>query len=253
MNDAQKATSVKVGVGLLGLLILGLLAPMIWAMVSAGVGLLALGLVAVGGFGMLSMLPFLGQKLENRVLSMRKQEARANPIEQLQNFFLEKKERVKQFRDAVVSIGSQIESMKAMVADRKRKKPNYDSTDEDKAIASMTAAHQKLVTKYHDAEASLVQVQEAIEEKKFKWNFSKAGQSALTALSASSGEDLLSQMLNDEADSSVLDNFNKVFAELELEAGVLTESKQLSFDSGQSGLTLDVSSINLTNMAKVVK
>ena len=74
------------------------------------------------------------------------------------------------------------------------------------------------------------------------WAALSAGMAAIAALNASSGEDLINQMLADEASSAVLDNYNKVFAELELEATSITETKQLSFDSG---MVLDMSNINL--------
>ena len=91
--------------------ILALLAPVIWAALSAGVGLIGLAVIGIIGFGLLQMLPVLGQKLENFVLKARKSEARKNPIEQLQNFFIEKKRRVEQFKAAVVSINSQISNL----------------------------------------------------------------------------------------------------------------------------------------------
>ena len=108
--------------------ILALLAPVIWAALSAGVGLIGLAVIGIIGFGLLQMLPVLGQKLENFVLKARKSEARKNPIEQLQNFFIEKKRRVEQFKAAVVSINSQISNLEDMVRRRKQSKPNYDST-----------------------------------------------------------------------------------------------------------------------------
>jgi hypothetical protein len=246
MNDNQKSVAVRAGFVVGGLLILALLAPVIWAMVSAGVGLVVLGVIGAVGLGAIQLLPLLGQKLENKVLVWRKKEARQNPIEQLQNFFLEKQQRVKQFKQAVISIKTQIEGMKSMVVDRKRKKASYDSTEEDHAIQQMMAVYIRLEEKYHNAESALVQLQDTIEDKKFKWNFGQAGKAALNALSATSGEDLLSQILADEASSSVLDNFNNVFAELELEAGVLTNSTQLAIGNNNCGLVLDVSSINLS-------
>lgn len=224
-------------------ILLALLAPVIWAAASAGLGLIALGVIGLIGMGILQMIPALGQKLENFVLKTRKDEARKNPIEQLQNFFIDKKRRVEQFKAAVVSINSQISSLEDMVRRRKQSKPNYDSTDEDRSIQQMRQVYQNMQQKYVNATNALVKLEETIEEKKFKWQFSQAGMAAIAALNASSGEDLINQMLADEASSAVLDNFNKVFAELELEATSITETKQLSFDSG---MVLDMTAINLS-------
>ncbi len=223
--------------------VMAIIAPVIWAAASAGLGLIALAAIGVVGFAGIQMMPLIGQKIENFVLKARKSEARRNPIEQLQNFFIEKKKRVEMFKTAVVGINAQIGNLEAMVKDRKRNKPNYDSSEEDAAISQMRQVHKAMVVKYENANNALQVLHDTIEEKKFKWQFGQAGQAAIAALNATSGEDLISQMLADEASTAVLENFNKVFAELELEATHLTETKQLSFDSG---MTLDISGINLS-------
>lgn len=222
--------------------ILALAAPVIWAAASAGAGLIALIVLGVIGVGLMQTLPLLGQKWENRLLAARKMEARRNPIEQLQNFLLEKHNRVKLFRSAVVQINTQIKGLSDMLAERKRTKPGYDASKQESALEAMRQAHSVLVTKYERAEAALKQLEEVIDDKKFEWNFGQAGQLAIAQLNAASGEDLLNQMLADEAFSSVRDNFNQVFAELEMEAAKLTQTQQLSFDGG---MTLDLSSISI--------
>ncbi len=236
-------TAFRVLFAVAAVAVMAIIAPVIWAAASAGLGLIALAAIGVTGFTGIQMLPLIGQKIENFVLKARKAEARKNPIEQLQNFFIEKKKRVEMFKTAVVGINAQIGNLEAMVKDRKRNKPNYDSSEEDNAIRQMRQVHKAMVVKYENANAALQALQETIEEKKFKWQFGQAGQAAIAALNATSGEDLINQMLADEASTAVLENFNKVFAELELEATHLTETKQLSFDSG---LTLDISGINLS-------
>lgn len=236
-------TAFRVLFAVAAVAVMAIIAPVIWAAASAGLGLIALAAIGVTGFAGIQMLPLIGQKIENFVLKARKAEARKNPIEQLQNFFIEKKKRVEMFKTAVVGINAQIGNLEAMVKDRKRNKPNYDSSEEDNAIRQMRQVHKAMVVKYENANAALQALQETIEEKKFKWQFGQAGQAAIAALNATSGEDLINQMLADEASTAVLENFNKVFAELELEATHLTETKQLSFDSG---LTLDISGINLS-------
>lgn len=236
-------TAFRVLFAVAAVAVMAIIAPVIWAAASAGLGLIALAAIGVTGFASIQMLPLIGQKIENFVLKARKAEARKNPIEQLQNFFIEKKKRVEMFKTAVVGINAQIGNLEAMVKDRKRNKPNYDSSEEDNAIRQMRQVHKAMVVKYENANAALQALQETIEEKKFKWQFGQAGQAAIAALNATSGEDLINQMLADEASTAVLENFNKVFAELELEATHLTETKQLSFDSG---LTLDISGINLS-------
>jgi hypothetical protein len=74
--------------------LLALSAPLVWAAVSAGAGLLALAAMAAAGLLGFQAIPLTMQKLENRLLQMRKAEARANPIEQLQNDCLRREQRL---------------------------------------------------------------------------------------------------------------------------------------------------------------
>lgn len=234
----------RAGVAIGSIVLLAIVAPIIWAAASAGIGLIALGLIGLVGFGGIQMLPYFAQKIENTVLKLRKAEARGNPIEQLQNFMRQKAQQVADFKVAVTTINSQIKNLQDMVNQRKRERPNYDATAQEKSIAAMTDAYNALRQKYKNAEAALAELQLAIQDKEFEWKFSQAGQEAMKSLNATSGQELMEAMLADEAFSSVTDNFNKVFAELEMEAENLTSAKQLSFSDG---MTIDVSAINLSN------
>lgn len=235
----------RIGAVVASVLVLALVAPIIWAAASAGVGLIALGVVGVIGFGLIQMLPYFGQKIENSVLKMRKAEARGNPIEQLQNFLRQKAQQVADFKAAVAQIGGQIRSLEDMVAQRKRERPGYDATAQERSIQAMKDAYDTLKSKYVNAEKALAELKVVIQDKEFEWKFSQAGQQAMQTLNATSGKELMEAMLADEAFSSVTDNFNKVFADLEMEAQHLTTAKQLSFDSG---MTIDVSAINLSKV-----
>ncbi len=222
--------TLRIGAGIVGLSTLALLAPVIWRAVQGGAGLLALAVIGFGGITLFQALPLFGQRLENRLLAARKAEARANPVEQLQNFLLQKRQRVAAFKQAVARIGAQLKGMTDMIDERKRAKPDYDATRQEHAVRAMTEAHGLLVAKYKNAELALIQLSEIVEDKKFEWAFGQAGQAALHQLSATSGQQLLDQMLADEAFDSVRDNFNQVFAELEMEAEKLGNPSTLSVD-----------------------
>lgn len=235
----------RAGVVVAGVAVLALVAPVIWAAASAGLGLLALGVIAAVGLGGLQLLPFLGQKLENAVLRLRKNEARTNPIEQLQNFLRQKAQQVADFKSAVTTINAQIKSLEDMVRERKQQRPGYDASAQERSIQAMKDAYNVLVTKYTNAEKALADLRLAIQDKEFEWKFSQAGQAAMQSLNATSGKELMEAMLADEAFSSVTDNFNRVFAELEMEAQHLTSAKQLEFSPG---MVIDVSNINLSKV-----
>ena len=235
----------RIGFGAVAIAVMALVAPIIWAAASAGIGLIALGVIGVVGFGVIQALPYFGQKIENTVLKLRKGEARANPIEQLQNFLRQKAQQVTDFKGAVTQIGAQIKSLQAMIDQRKRERPNYDATAQEKSIASMKEVYAMQVQKYRNAEKALDDLKLVIQDKEFEWKFSQAGQQTMKSLSATSGKELMEAMLADEAFSSVTENFNTVFAELEVEAQHLTNANQLEFSQG---MTIDVSSINLTKV-----
>ncbi|NHZ96087.1 hypothetical protein [Massilia sp. CCM 8734] len=247
LSGRQQVWALRVAAGASAVVTLGALAPLIWGALSGGLGLLALMLVGAVGVGLFQALPLLGQKLENRLLAARKAEARANPIEQLQNFLLQKRERVVAFKQSVVRIGAQIKSMTDMIEERKRQKPGYDASRQENAVNAMRDAHVLLVVKYKNAELALVQLGEVVEDKKFEWRFGQAGQAALQNLNATSGQELLNQMLADEAFDSVRDNFNQVFSELEMEAEKLSNAQALSFDDG---MAIDLASIRMGSMEK---
>lgn len=246
--NLKQAIGIRLAAGFGGLAVLALLAPLIWAAVSAGVGLVVLLLIASTGIGIFQTLPLLAQKWENKVLELRREEARKRPIETLMNYLKQKKQFVKDFKDAVVSIGSQVRSSEDMVAERKRDKPNWDSSRKDKAIAEMKIAHQTLVQKYQAGEKALAELEEIIEDKKFDWKFGQVGGQAIEAMNALNGEDLVEEMLAGEAFDSVRDNYNAVFSALEVEAVKLNSNKALAFDDG---MTIDLTSINLNNKVKL--
>ncbi len=223
--------AVRAGTAALGLGALGLLAPLIWSALSGALGLLALAALGVLGVGIFQTLPYLGQKLENRLLAARKAEARANPIEQLQNFLLQKSQGVTDFRRSVLKIGAQIKSMGTMLEERKRHRPDYDATRQESALRAMQDAQFLLIDKYRKAEHALKELSDIVEDKQFEWKFGQAGQEAMQNLNATNGQELLNDMLADEAFDAVRDNFNHVFAELELEAKKLRNAKPLSLDT----------------------
>jgi len=239
-EEQQRVWMVRIGAALAGVAVLASMAPMIALAVTGGLGLLALAVIGAVGVALFQALPLMGQKLENRLLAARKAEARRKPIEQLQHFLLQKRQRVTAFKQAVVRIGSQIKSMSDMIEERKRQRPGYDAAKQEKAVKAMAEAHAVLVVKYKNAELALVQLSEVVEDKKFEWQFGQAGEEAIRHLNATSGQQLLDQMLADEAFDSVRDNFNQVFAELELEAAKLSTTEGLSFNDG---ISIDLSSI----------
>lgn len=197
--------------------LLALAAPIISAAVAAGVGLLALAGIAATGFVVLQAIPLGLQKLENHLLVARKTEARANPIEQLQNDCLRREQRLVAFRRALVSIGGKIESMAQMVEERSHQDPAHVLDRQKRALQRMRHFHECNLVRLNDAQLALDAFQHQVKQKMFEWEFAQAGQVVMSALRPAELEDFVQGLLSDEALRSVQDRFNTVFSELDVE------------------------------------
>ena len=197
--------------------LLTLSAPLIWAAVSAGAGIAALAGMAFLGFTCLQLVPLGLQKLENKILVLRKAEARQNPIEQLQNDCLKREERLQSFRRALVTIGGQIESMSQMVDDRRHTDPEHVLVRQDRALKSMTHFYHANIRRLEEAQITLEAFRHQIKQKMFEWEFAQAGKVVMAALNPREMEDLMQDLLTDEALREVQTRFNSVFAELDVE------------------------------------
>lgn len=192
-------------------------APLIVMAISAGAGLLTMGGMAIVGFAALQALPLGMQKLENRLLQARKQEARDNPIEQLQNDCLRREERLQTFKRALVSIGGQIESMREMLHERKDKAPHHVLDKQERAIDRMDHFYQANIVRLQEAHQALEDFRTQVTQKAFEWEFAQAGQVVMAALNPAELQDLMQDLLSDEALRSVQNRFNMVFAELDVD------------------------------------
>jgi hypothetical protein len=197
--------------------LLAISTPLIWAEVSGGLGLVALAAMAAVGTVLLQAIPLGLQRLENRLLRLRKAEAQANPLEQLQNDCLRREERLQSFRRALVTIGGQIESLSQMVAERRLVDPAQVLERQTRALARMAHFYEVNLGRLQEAHAALDAFRHQVKQKMFEWEFAQAGQVVMAALNPSEMNDLVHDLLTDEALRSVQLRFNTVFAELDVE------------------------------------
>lgn len=216
-SDRSQVFWVRFLAVVLTVALLALAAPIISVAVVAGVGLLALAGLAITGFALLQALPLGLQKFENRLLAARKAEARANPIEQLQNECLRREQRLVAFRRALVSIGGKIESMTQMVEDRSHQDPAHVLDRQKRALRRMRHFYECNLVRLNDAQLALDAFQHQVKQKMFEWEFAQAGQVVMSALRPAELDDFVQGLLSDEALRSVQDRFNTVFAELDVE------------------------------------
>ena len=217
LDSTTSVWLVRVLAVLATLALLALAAPLVWAAVSAGAGVLALVAIATAGLAGFQALPLAMQKFENRLLQMRKAEAQANPIEQLQNDCLRREQRLQQFRQALVTIGGQIESMRQMVQERKHMAPHHVLDRQERAIERMDQFYRANIDRLEEAHAALEAFRTQVKHKVFEWEFAQAGQKVMAALNPSEMQDLVQGILTDEALRTVQNRFNLVFAELDVD------------------------------------
>lgn len=215
-----------------GVLLLAASAPIIWLAVSGGIGLLALGAILAAGFAAVQALPWAGQMLENRLLQVRKGEARRNPIEQMQNQLMFRAQQLETLRAALTGIYAQIEGMSEMLRERRRATPDHDLSRQQAALQKMTAFYTAHVKKLGAAEVALADYKKHLEMKVFEWNFAQHGRAVLQKLKATDQESILRDMLADEASQSVQSHFNQVFAELDMEVRTMGQADVLDFGAG---------------------
>ena len=213
--------------------LLALSVPVIWAAVSAGLGLVALAIMAAGGVILFQSMPWAMQRLENRLLKLRKAEASANPIEQLENDVMRRAARLKAFRGALAIIGGQIESIRQMLEARSHKDPGHVLERQQRALQRLVGFYEANLDRLDQAQVALEDFRSTVDRKKSEWTIAEALNVAAGMLDPNAAECLIQDLLTDEALRTVQDRFNTVFAELDIQMrSVDAPTRTLIGDSG---------------------
>ena len=213
----DKVWLVRIGAVFASVALLAFCTPLIWAAVSAGLGLAALAGMAVVGVAAIQAMPLALQKLENRMLGLRKAEAQRRPIEQLQNEMVRRGERLKVFRTALVTVGAQIESIENMMAERRHKDPGHVLERQQKAVNRLKQFQAVNMKRLIEAQDALEEFRLNVQRKESEWEIAKAIDTAGRAMDPNATETMINDLLTDTALRSVQDRFNAVFAELDVQ------------------------------------
>lgn len=222
---------------------LALLAPVIWSAVIGGAGLIVGGVVALVAIGLFQAIPLLAQKAENRILEARKAEARARPLEQLQNYYIGEREKAQASSTNIAEFGARIKTMQDLIVERKRARPNYDSTDKEAEIQMLRTAHAQMVNAYNAAQVALNELAETIDDLSFDDKLSDAGEKAIRSMSSNSGEAALNKILTAESVDTVRNRYNKVFAALEITTAQINVAPSIPHSDG---VTIDMAPAKAT-------
>jgi hypothetical protein len=217
VSRLQKIWAIRVVGGVGALALLTVAAPFVWTAVAAGLGLTALAAMGAVGVAVFQAIPLGMQKLENRLLQLRKEEARRNPIEQLQSELLRRGSKLRAFHGALVTVGSQIESISQMLEDRKHKDPAHVLHRQERALQRLQQFHAINLQRLRVAQVALDEFRFTIERKESEWRIAIAIGEATDMLDPNATENLMQDLLTDTALRSVQERFNAVFAELDLQ------------------------------------
>jgi hypothetical protein len=191
--------------------------------------------LALLGFAGLQSLPLAFQRLENYLLQLRKAEARRNPIEQLQNEMLRRAQRLKSFRNALVAVGSQIESIEQMVQERRHLDPGHVLERQERAVQRLQQFHGVNLNRLVQAQAALEEFRLTVQRKESEWRIALAIGDANAMLDPHATDSLMQDLLTDTALRTVQERFNSVFAELDVQMRSMNSPTRSLLDADTLG------------------
>ncbi len=235
---------------------LALIAPIVWAAVSAGLGLGVIAVLLVGAGLAKHYLPVLWQKVEHSVIELRqreanrhlaalKAEARRNPIEQHENSLRVRRQQLHAVKKTLEHIKGSKEAWAQRLVDRKRKLKERgieeDLSQQESAVAKMEQYYQHRKQRWLNAIRACDAKEVLLDSLRFKWEFAKEGGELAGQLDPSAEEAFMQQLLDDEAARVVETDFNTTMAQIDLDVLELNSGKQLSFE----GDIIDIASIHI--------
>jgi hypothetical protein len=222
----KKAVLVRAGVVVALVAAIGLATPLIGLAVAGGAGLMLLGAFAIVGIGVVQALPLIGQKWENKLLQLRKEEARQNPEEELDKRVMYKKEQLRKAQEALCVIAGYVRGLSRMIAKEEKDDPGHDISHLHKTLESMQGFVCSRVEKMKLATEKLAEFDKAVKRWKFEHRFAQQGKIALDSIKNMEGADTMGELLTAEAIQAIEEKFDSVFGEMDIEA-MLSQASQL--------------------------
>ncbi len=196
-----------VGLGFVGFLV----APFIVATIQ---GLIGLAVAAVISLLLVNVgVPWFAVKMANWRLKALKHEASLNPIETLENQYGERVAALEGIRVSLKEFFSVVQELADTIKQHEEAYPGKPSQFNEK-YQKMKLLYAQRAEKYKQAKANLKDFSDLIDEKRSDWKVAQAFARANKL--ANVGEDFQSKLMQDTALSSIQDNLNFAFSELEV-------------------------------------
>ena len=226
LDSAKSKTAAKVIAWIVGLGSAAILAPLIFLALQGLLGLVAA--LAVGTLA-LRLAPWFGTFTSNLGLKLLKIEARRNPIETMQNIYLQRNEAANEAEKQIKAFNNKVTHYCSQVSIFVKKYPS----DAERFRVHHAAMQELLNRKYsalRSVRAKLVEYQSGIERASAIWDMTQASDDLSKAAGLLSEKDAIQQIKHDEALKSVEEGMARSFAELDHILKTEVDEFQLSTD-----------------------
>jgi hypothetical protein len=196
----------------------------LWKIILGGLVCLAVGpfallIVGLGPAILLSwviiqFLPWFSASIANWRLKALKAEAARNPVETLQNGYIQQQQKLAEARKAIVTFKSEIESYASELSGFKKQFPQ-DSLKFEATLTKMRQLYDFREDKYHQAKHQLDAKAVEIEKAEAIWKMAKAAEK-LHQTAGMTEQDFLAKIMEETALASVDNSLNAAIAELDL-------------------------------------
>lgn len=206
-SNQKLATAIKWG---LGLAAAAIIAPVIFLTVKGLIGLAIAGFV---GLVIINGAPVAASALANWKLKGIKAVAAANPVEQLQNVLIERRNALATFAEQITEFASRVRQFEGKLQWFKKQFPSEaDKFDEQAAAMNQLLAVRK--ARYDEVRQQLAAFEMEVKKADAIWQMSQAA-AELQKAAGMRGEDVYAKIKAETALESVEMSLNRSFAQLE--------------------------------------
>jgi len=237
------ANIAKFAIGFIGAVVIS---PFVFLAVKGLVGLAIAGAV---GLAIVNFAPAVAMKFANWKVKAIVAEAKANPIETLNNLLIAKRQAFVEFKHQVENASAAERDFAEKVRQFKVQYPARAPEFESQLAAMHTLVQQKIVA-LQNAQVAIHQGEDKLKEMQAYWDMSQAAQKANRAANMDTG-DLYEKLKADTACDAVFESMNKAFAQVDIAAALETAPGIPNIGSSSSTPQLTNQTADVVEMAAV--
>lgn len=207
-QHSKLSNYIKWGIGILGAVIIS---PIVFLAVK---GIVGLAIAVFTGAVVINVAPAAGNMLANWKLKLIKDEANRNPIETMENLFIEKQKELNQADTNITEFDTEVRNYDDQLSDFKKQYPEEANTYQE-ISNKMHQAYENMVSQQSEARQALVDFQQKITRAKAIYKMALAADH-VTTLSKSAEQQAFSEIREKVAFDTVRSSLNRSFANLNM-------------------------------------